>query len=145
MKRHRRGEIWLAAFIAIVLSFSTIGQARVISELCAKGDCGSECGMHAAKPVETPRSCCKSQVEQDLNPPEKAGCKCEIRSVPDATVGASLTFILLTPMPFIIQEGPDVARDVCTVPRPLSIIFAGDSSPPEVSYHPDFGRAPPVV
>ncbi len=117
---------------------------------CSASRCGGSCSMHAEKePTKlASHGCCAGS--KGKSPPvstkaRSSECKCEIRSAPQGTLS---TEAVTHSAPLIIVFDQPEAIELLvstTLFEAFQIYFSGDSSPPIVAYHPDFGRAPPRV
>lgn len=134
----------LTFLMAALLSFGSIAPARVVSALCASGQCGEVCGMHKPTAPKEPTSCCakKKAIAEKAS---KQGCQCEIKSLPDSSSTPTAIALHIDPVPVIAMP----AAPALAVFEPLSplteIYFSGDSSPPDPRHHPDSSRAPPAA
>ncbi len=144
-----RESIGLRLVFAFIVMLGTFASAFG-PEGCSTSRCGGSCSMHAKKePAKVDsHGCCagsKSKSSPVSTKAQSSECKCAIRSAPQGTL--STEAITPSASPITVFDLPE-AIELLVSPMPIvafQIHFSGDSSPPIVSYHPDFGRAPPRV
>lgn len=148
IERMNRKALWIKitrSTLAFALLFNFTLPALCAS-LCAAN---LSCPAGAVGEAKAVRSCCDSESSlpgksvREQKP--QAHCCAWIGKTtpPDATIGSQHLASQPAPvLPAIVPESLDLPTQILQA-QAAAILFHSDSSPPNVFYHPDLGRAPP--